>query len=56
MTNADRIRNMTDEELAVCMTFCPVTKGEEDCIHNNDDVPCVGCILEWLQLEVKEGE
>ena len=56
MTNADKIRNATDEELAVCMTFCPVTKGEEDCIHSNNDVHCFDCILDWLQSEVKDGD
>lgn len=56
MTNADRIRNMTDEELAVCLALCPVTSGEGDCIHSRDDVHCFDCILEWLQSEVKDGD
>lgn len=57
MTNADRIRAMTDEELAVFLakweekdidyskTFCNMCKGQYDC----DD-----CRLEWLKKEVQE--
>ena len=53
-TNADRIRNMDNLELAKYLYLCPVTLGEGDCIHSRDDVHCVDCILEWLQSEVKE--
>ena len=59
MTNADRIRNMTDEELAEFIgsnentlvlpcTICPI----EIANHKGE---CVECILKWLQSEVKEG-
>ena len=67
MTNADRIRNMTDEELAehilstpayeTCIKFC---KNREECCEIMDmdnDVPeewCKQCLLEWLQKEVQE--
>ena len=56
MTNADRIRNMTDEELAdffrhyISCAFCDVrtdTCGDDD---------CKDLMLKWLQAEVKEGE
>lgn len=50
-TNADRIRNMTDEELAKVIgedPHCQMTK----CTFSN----CYECTLKWLQAEVKEGE
>ena len=62
MTNADRIRNMSDEELAEflvkvngayakdCMVGIEVCKYD-DCA----DMDCEDCFLEWLQAEVKEG-
>ena len=58
-TNADRIRNMSDEELAEFLinfwskTVCDhCTKFIEDrpCHHE-----CEQGFLEWLQAEVKEG-
>lgn len=55
-TNADKVRTMTDSELAVRFAFCPVTSGEEDCMHSGDDVHCFDCILDWLQSEVKDGD
>ena len=54
LTNADKIRNMNDEELAKYLYLCPVTLGEGDCIHSGEDVHCFDCILDWLQSEVKE--
>ena len=64
-TNADRIRNMTDEELAehilstpayeTCIKFC---KNREECcaiMDMDNDIPeewCKQCLLEWLQKEV----
>lgn len=66
MTNADRIRNMTDEELAehilstpayeTCIKFC---KNREECyaiMDMDNDIPeewCKQCLLEWLQKEVE---
>lgn len=66
MTNADRIRNMTDEELAehilstpayeTCIKFC---KNREECCEIMDmdnDIPeewCKQCLMEWLQKEVE---
>lgn len=54
MTNADKIRNATDEELVRYLVDCPVTTSDEECIHSNDDGNCVQCIMKWLQSEVKE--
>ena len=52
-TNADRIRNMSDEELAEVIA-CP--KGlfaRMDCFDDNRD--CKHCALEWLQQPAEEG-
>ena len=52
-TNADRIRAMTDKELAefLCcpQSVCPVDDCEE-CYDDN----CQKCVLKWLKKEVKE--
>ena len=62
MTNADRIRNMTDEELAEF-----IDRLNRTCIvdalggKNECDKECRVCkakvmpIINWLQAEVKEG-
>ena len=50
MTNADRIRNMTDEELAEYteeLHRCP----DDVCIHD-----CVKCNLNWLKKEVESEQ
>lgn len=51
-TNADRIRSMTDEELALAV-MCPadITGGDTKCdqYHN-----CRKCTLDWLQRESEE--
>ncbi len=49
-TNADRIRNMTNEELAEVI-MCPY--GSVDGLCNNEE-NCVKCCLEWLESEVSE--
>lgn len=49
MTNADRIRSMSDSEMA--RDLLPMI--EEVC---EDGVPCEEWFLEWLQSEVKDGE
>lgn len=53
-TNADRIRAMTDEELAMTM-MCPNENGlaEIDC-DKSDSRNCYECLLKWLQEEVEE--
>lgn len=54
VTNADRIRAMTDEELAIEETAkggCP-----HDCETPDDlDTDCVRCWLDWLKQEVDNG-
>lgn len=50
-TNADRIRSMSDEELAVFIDHvsgCP--PRHEDCIESGD---CEACWLDWLKQEAK---
>lgn len=54
MTQADRIRSMNDEELAMNM-MCPNENGlaEIDC-DKSDNCNCYKCLLKWLQSEVEE--
>jgi hypothetical protein len=53
-TNADRIRSMTDEELAewIVAHSCPVAVCNERLEDNHVD--CHSCWLEWLKAEVGE--
>ena len=52
-TNADRIRNMSDEELAEFMS-CPYMKDMYDeCVHGWHDYDCSKCKLEWLKSEAE---
>ena len=47
-TNADRIRAMSDEELANIMAGTPICKERYmDCIKDGRD--CEPCLLEWLK-------
>lgn len=56
-TNADRIRNMSDEELAefnLCPHMVNWKKGNYDtCFHPNDKDACKKCMLDWLQSEAE---
>ena len=63
MTNADRIRNMSDADLADMLhnigsyvedgePLIDIFVGEEKTTMSDD----FGSIIEWLQAEVKEGE
>ena len=54
MTNADRIRAMSDEELAELLDHelgCPITG---DCEKMSRD--CNACWLDWLQQPGKEND
>lgn len=64
-TNADRIRNMSDEELAsVLFSGCIDSMDLEECPYasegelNNNKIRkiCKKCTLDWLQSEVKAEE
>ena len=59
MTNADKIRAMTDEELARlfnCDNNCPPdTQLIANCPYYADDATlCHSCWLNWLQKEADE--
>lgn len=54
-TNADRIRAMSDEELATALEtalFCPYKGTDEWCGLKNEY--CNACLLDWLQQPVEE--
>lgn len=55
LTNADRIRAMGDEELAVTL-MCPNEMGlaEIPCDHDDGKNCCV-CLLNWLKQPAGEG-
>ena len=56
-TNADKIRAMSDEELAEfipCPHMVNWRKGNYDtCIHPNGKDGCKKCMLEWLRSEIE---
>jgi hypothetical protein len=56
-THADKIRNMSDEELAdfnLCPHMVNWRKGNYDtCAHPNDKDACKKCMLDWLQSEAE---
>ena len=50
-TNADRIRSMSDEELAMLLNpACPVGTCPDEEPHN-----CYKCWLDWLKQEVSDN-
>lgn len=52
-TNADRIRSMTDEELAeVLFGSCIEHMGVEECSHPEE--ACKSCVLDCLKAESEE--
>ena len=59
MTNADRIRAMSDEELAEILgeyMHCAGCPLRGDC--NPEELPCENVLLEWLKqpVEVEDGQ
>jgi hypothetical protein len=48
-TNADRIRAMSDEELADFIANCGCPDHARDCIGS-----CTDCVLEWLKQPAEE--
>lgn len=56
-TNADRIRNMSDEEMAesnLCPHMVNWKRGNYGtCVHPNDKDACKKCMLDWLQSEAE---
>ena len=57
-TNADRIRSMSDEELAVLIAsisdHCLAGIGEVNCSNAPNCDGCKNITLKWLKSEVKE--
>ena len=55
-TNADRIRQITDEELAQII-MCPYENMSGECMCEKDTrTNCIQCCLEWLRKEVEEKD
>ena len=59
MTNADKIRSMTDEELAemVSMKVCRIVKPDgKDCTNGFYFGKCDKCVLKWLKQEAMKDD
>lgn len=53
-TNADKIRNMTDEELAdTLFASCLEIMKLEECTNTDNCGVCKKCVLNWLQTEAE---
>lgn len=53
-TNADRIRNMSDEELAdTLFNSCLEVMHIDECPYADNVGMCKKCILDWLQSEAE---
>ena len=55
ITNADRIRSMSDEELAeaiISIPMCVGTDDDKDCEKDG----CKDCFLNWLQQPAEEDD
>lgn len=55
ITNADRIRTMTDEELAKLLLKAPLCRAESR-VACRSTKSCLECLMEWLQQPEEEGE
>lgn len=60
LTNGDKIRGMTDEELAekasgMIVCFCCPVKGCRGRAPDDSDT-CTNCWLKWLRSPVEESE
>lgn len=60
MTNGDKIRDMTDEELAkiyAYASFCDICPVRDVCGSDMDaNTSCYEKILEWIRSPVEESE
>lgn len=52
-SNADRIRSMSDEELAEFLDNMCLVKADFHCEECNNPLNCDVCYLEWLQSEAE---
>ena len=55
MTNADRIRAMSDEEMAEFIISIPMCVGEDEDLNCEIDV-CKECFLKWLRQPAEEDD
>ena len=56
-TNADRIRSMSDEELAeLLLNACIGSKCGEQPTNEHGSIDCFACRLTWLKQPVQEGD
>lgn len=53
MTNGDKIRAMTDEELAIQLEEF-ICYNVKEC--RREDISCTECALKWLKQEVSVNE
>lgn len=60
MTNGDRIRQMSDKELAIAMLFdrirydCEGCPAFTECESGEDFISCTATMLKWLKSEEEE--
>lgn len=52
VTNGDVIKQMSNEELAEFLDYCPYG----DCIHRHDEYPCKSCKRDWLNAPAESEE
>jgi len=55
MTNGDRIRSMTDQDLAGII-MCPYGSDGLNCIDNERGLSCIDCSLDWIKAECVDEE
>lgn len=54
MTNAEKIRNMSDEELADALfASCLELMNLEGCTNTDNCEVCERCVLDWLRSEAE---
>ena len=56
MTNADRIRSMSDEELARIFVKAPLCRASETKVDCRQTKSCLQCLTEWLKQPAEEGQ
>lgn len=54
-TNADRLRAMTDEELAEFIGHFPMQTICPNNCHEDPERDCAECVLYWLKQEANDG-
>lgn len=54
MTNADKVRKMSNEELALVI-MCPYSISEELC-SRSEEPGCIECCKKWLESDAEDEE